>query len=86
HVLGHCHPRVTVSVQKQAQRLLHTSNLYYHEPQILLAEFLVRESFADRVFFDDSGTDVVEADIKLARRYGAKIGRYGLMGMEGSFH
>ncbi len=86
HVLGHCHPRVTVSVQKQAQRLLHTSNLYYHEPQILLAEFLVRETFADRVFFSNSGTEAVEAAIKLARRYGAASGRFGLLGMEGSFH
>jgi acetylornithine aminotransferase/acetylornithine/N-succinyldiaminopimelate aminotransferase len=86
HVLGHCHPRVTVAVQKQAQRLLHTSNLYYHEPQILLAEFLVRETFADRVFFANSGTEVVEAAIKLARRYGDRTGRYGLLGLEGSFH
>ncbi|MDA8028641.1 MAG: acetylornithine transaminase [Nitrospiraceae bacterium] len=86
HVLGHCHPRVTVSVQKQAQRLLHTSNLYYHEPQILLAEFLVGKTFADKVFFANSGTEVVEAAIKLVRRYGAKTGRYGIMGLEGSFH
>ena len=86
HVLGHCHPRVTVAVQKQAQRLLHTSNLYYHEPQILLAELLVRETFAERVFFANSGTEVVEAAIKLARRYGDRSGRYGLLGLEGSFH
>ncbi|MHB8369139.1 MAG: aspartate aminotransferase family protein [Leptospirales bacterium] len=86
HVLGHCHPKVTVAVQKQAQRLLHTSNLYYHQPQILLAEFLVRETFADRVFFANSGTEVVEAAIKLARRFGAASGRYDLLGLEGSFH
>jgi acetylornithine aminotransferase/acetylornithine/N-succinyldiaminopimelate aminotransferase len=86
HVLGHCHPRVTVAVQKQAQRLLHTSNLYYHEPQILLAEFLVRETFADRVFFANSGAEATEAAIKLARRYGARTGRYHLLAMEGSFH
>ncbi len=86
HVLGHCHPRVTVAVQKQAQRLLHTSNLYYHEPQILLAELLVRETFADRVFFSNSGTETVEAAIKLARRYGDRTGRYALLGLEGSFH
>lgn len=86
HVLGHCHPKVTVAVQKQAQRLLHTSNLYYHEPQVLLAEFLVRETFADRVFFANSGTEVVEAAIKLCRRSGAATGRFDLLGMEGSFH
>lgn len=86
HVLGHCHPKVTVAVQKQAQRLLHTSNLYYHQPQILLAEFLVRETFADSVFFANSGTEVVEAAIKLARRFGAATGRYDLLGLEGSFH
>lgn len=86
HILGHCHPRVTVAVQKQAQRLLHTSNLYYHEPQILLAETLVRETFADRVFFANSGTEVVEAAIKLVRRFGDRSGRYGILGFEGSFH
>ncbi|MGC8529568.1 MAG: aspartate aminotransferase family protein [Leptospirillia bacterium] len=86
HVLGHCHPKVTVAVQKQAQRLLHTSNLYYHEPQVLLAEFLVRETFADRVFFANSGTEVVEAAIKLSRRFGASSERFHLLGMEGSFH
>lgn len=86
HILGHCHPRVTVAVQKQAQRLLHTSNLYYHEPQILLAEMLVRKTFADRVFFANSGTEAVEAAVKLARRFGVSSGRSSLLGLEGSFH
>jgi len=67
--LGHCHPRVVVAIQKQAQRLLHVSNLYYIEPQVRLARLLIENSFADRAFFCNSGAEAVEAAIKLARKY-----------------
>jgi acetylornithine/N-succinyldiaminopimelate aminotransferase len=67
--LGHCHPKVVVAIQKQAQRLLHVSNLYHIEPQIKLARLLVENSFADKVFFCNSGAEANEAAIKLARRY-----------------
>ena len=50
NVLGHCHPKVVVAIQKQAQRLIHVSNLYHIEPQIKLAKLLVEHSFADKVF------------------------------------
>lgn len=66
--LGHCHRRVTVAIQKQVQRLMHVSNLYYSEPQVELAKLLVQHSFADRVFFCNSGAEAVEAAIKLARK------------------
>ena len=72
NVLGHCHPKVVVALQKQAQRLLHVSNLYYIEPQIKLAKILVEHSFADKVFFCNSGAEANEAAIKLARKY-AKV-------------
>lgn len=87
--LGHCHPRVVVALQKQAQRLMHVSNHYHNEPQINLAKLLVEHSFADKVFFCNSGTEAVEAAIKLARRYGREVlkqDRYEIITMRGSFH
>ncbi|HEY5594797.1 MAG TPA: aspartate aminotransferase family protein [Nitrospiria bacterium] len=87
--LGHCHPSVTVAFQKQAQRLVHVSNLYYTEPQVKLARLLVEHSFADKVFFCNSGTEAIEAAIKLARKYSHdKHGpdRHEIITMEQSFH
>lgn len=69
NILGHCHPKVVVALQKQAQRLLHVSNLYHNEPQIKLAKILVEHSFADKVFFCNSGAEANEAAIKLVRKY-----------------
>lgn len=69
NILGHCHPKVVITIQKQAQRLLHTSNLYHIEPQIKLAKLLVEHTFADKVFFCNSGAEANEAAIKLARKY-----------------
>jgi len=69
NVLGHCHPRVVVAIQKQAQRLIHVSNLYYIEQQVKLARMLVANSFADKAFFCNSGAEANEAAIKIARRY-----------------
>ncbi len=87
--LGHCHPHVTVALQKQAQRLLHTSNLYYNEPQIRLAKALVDHSFADKVFFCNSGAEANEAAIKLARKFARTSGdpdRYEIITALGAFH
>jgi predicted acetylornithine/succinylornithine family transaminase len=87
--LGHCHPRVVVALQKQAQRLMHVSNHYHNEPQINLAKALVASSFADKAFFCNSGTEAVEAAIKLARRYGREVlkqDRFEIITMRGSFH
>jgi predicted acetylornithine/succinylornithine family transaminase len=87
--LGHCHPRVVVALQKQAQRLMHVSNHFHIEPQINLAKALVKNSFADRVFFCNSGTEAVEAAIKLARRYSREVlkkDRHEIITMRGSFH
>ncbi len=69
NILGHCHPRVVVAIQKQAQRLLHVSNFYHIGPQIRLAKLLVKHTFADKVFFCNSGAEANEAAIKLARKY-----------------
>jgi predicted acetylornithine/succinylornithine family transaminase len=67
--LGHCHPRVTGAIQEAAATLLHVSNLYHSAPQIHLAKLLVEHSFAERVFFSNSGAEANEAAIKIARKY-----------------
>ncbi|MEJ2729166.1 MAG: aspartate aminotransferase family protein [Deltaproteobacteria bacterium] len=87
--LGHSHPRIGEVVCRQAQKLLHVSNLYYTLPQTELAAWLVENSFADRVFFGNSGAEANEAAIKLARRYFKERGeenRFRIVTMERSFH
>jgi acetylornithine/N-succinyldiaminopimelate aminotransferase len=87
--LGHAHPRIYEVLAQQAQTLLHVSNLYYTRPQIELASWLVENSFADRVFFGNSGAEANEAAIKLARKYfkeRKEDKRYRIVAMERSFH
>ncbi len=87
--LGHCHPGVTEAIKRQAETLIHVSNLYHIAPQAELAELLVTNSFADRVFFCNSGAEANEAAIKLARKYSFDrygSGRHDIVTMQGSFH
>lgn len=87
--LGHCHPAVTQAIESQARTLVHVSNLFYTMPQADLAAMLVEKSFADRVFFANSGAEANEAAIKLARRYFQSRGeknRFRIITMEQSFH
>ncbi len=87
--LGHCHPIITQAIERQARTLVHVSNLFYTVPQASLAAALVEKSFADRVFFSNSGAEANEAAIKLARRYFQSKGnknRYKIITMEQSFH
>ncbi len=89
NVLGHGHPDLMVAIQKQAQHLIHASNLYYTEPQVFFAQALVDHSFAQRVFFCNSGAEANEAAIKLARRYAYEkygAGRHEILTMRNSFH
>lgn len=67
--LGHGDPQLAESIARQARKLIHVSNLYHIEPQIDLAEKLVGNSFADKVFFCNSGAEANEAAIKLARKH-----------------
>jgi acetylornithine aminotransferase/acetylornithine/N-succinyldiaminopimelate aminotransferase len=83
--LGHCHPEVTRAICEQASKLVHVSNLFYTQPQTELAELLVLHSFADRVFFGNSGAEANEAAIKLARKY-SREGRFEIISLAGSFH
>ncbi len=87
--LGHCHPKVVKAIQDQAEKLIHVSNFYYIEPQIQLASLLCKHSFADKVFFCNSGAEANEGAMKLARKYAKeKMGedRYEIITMERSFH
>lgn len=89
NILGHCHPKVVMAIQKQAQRLLHVSNYYHIGPQIRLAKLLIQHTFADKVFFCNSGAEANEAAIKLARKYSKEHinpDRFEIITAENSFH
>ena len=87
--LGHCHPHVVAAVAEQAKRLWHTSNLFRIPGQERLAQRLVDNTFAETVFFGNSGAEACELAIKIARKYQSETGhpeRYRIIGCEGSFH
>ena len=87
--LGHAHPEVARAAAAQLTQLVHVSNIYYTTPMVELAEALVQLSFADRVFFANSGAEVNEGAIKLVRRYSRERfgeGRHRIICMENSFH
>ncbi len=88
NVLGHAHPAVLQALHAQAVRMMHTSNLYYTEPQVQLAERLVSSAFASRVFFCNSGSEANDAAIKLARKWGRRHrgGAHVIVTAEGAFH
>jgi len=86
--LGHCHPKVVEAIEAQAKNLLHVSNLFHTKPQVDLARLLVENSFADKVFFCNSGAEANEGAIKLTRKYmrDKKQDRFEIITMHNSFH
>ncbi len=88
NLLGHAHPDVVAAVSDQAKTLIHTSNLYFTQPQVDLARRLVELAFPSRVFFCNSGAEANEAAIKIARKWGARHrdGAFEIITTEGSFH
>ncbi|MEC5320013.1 aspartate aminotransferase family protein [Brenneria populi subsp. brevivirga] len=70
--LGHCHPALVAALQQQGEKLWHTSNVFTNEPALSLAGKLINATFADRVFFVNSGAEANEAAFKLARHYAIK--------------
>lgn len=87
--LGHANPSVVAAISRQAETLMHVSNIYHIEPQIRLAALLVENSFADKAFFCNSGAEANEAAIKLARKYAHENmveGRHCIVTMKDSFH
>ena len=87
--LGHAHPRLVAALNEQAHKVWHVSNLYNIAEQERLGQRLCDATFADRVFFANSGAEAMEAAIKCARRYHFANGapeRYRLITFEGAFH
>jgi len=88
NLLGHAHPDVVAAITRQSAQLIHTSNLYFTQPQVELARRLVELSFPSRVFFCNSGAEANEAAIKLVRKWGARNrdGAFEIITTAGSFH
>ena len=89
NALGYNDPDLVRAIQDAAGGLLHTSNLFYTEPQVQLAQALVEKSFADKVFFANTGTEAMEGALKFARKYHAERGdpnRKNFIAFRGSFH
>jgi len=88
NALGHCHPELVKTIKKQAEKLIHCSNLYWTEPQIELAELLSKNSLNGRVFFVNSGAEAIETAIKIARKYGKTKheNKYKILSAMNSFH
>ena len=85
--LGHNYPALTEAIKNQAKEIIHSSNLFYLETQARLAKMLVENSFADKVFFCNTGTEAVEGAIKFARKWGSENGdKYKILSTIGSFH
>ncbi|HOJ88789.1 MAG TPA: acetylornithine transaminase [Pseudothermotoga sp.] len=88
NVLGHSHPKLVSSLKKQAERMIHCSNLYWTEPQMKLARILSENTIGGKVFFVNSGTEANETAIKLARKFGRKISpnKFKILSAVNSFH
>jgi len=87
--LGHCHPVVTGAIREAAATLLHVSNIFHNAPQVHLAKMLIEHSFADRVFFCNSGAEANEAALKVVRKYAKDrlaTDRYEVIATHNSFH
>ena len=87
--LGHCHPVITGAIREAAATLLHVSNIFHNAPQVHLAKLLVEHSFADRVFFCNSGAEANEAALKVVRKYAKErlsTDRYEVIATNNSFH
>ena len=88
NALGYSHPKLVQAIKNQAEKLIHCSNLYYSEPQIILAQMLVELSCGDKVFFGNSGAEVNEGAIKLAVKYFKEQNKdkHKIIYMKNSFH
>ena len=87
--LGHCHPILVKTLQNQASKLWHTSNLYYSSQQEEYAKFLCDNTFAEKIFFTNSGAEAIEAGIKVVRNfhsYNNNIEKKNIITFQGAFH
>jgi acetylornithine/N-succinyldiaminopimelate aminotransferase len=88
NALGHAHPRLIKVIREQVGRMIHSSNLYYHEFQGPLAKRIAEASGMDRVFFCNSGTEAMEGALKIIRAHGRKLHaeKFETVALHGSFH
>lgn len=89
NALGHCHPELVKTLQEQSQKLWHLSNVWTNEPAIQLAEQLTKATFAQQVFFSNSGAEANEAALKLARKYARDkfdAGKTEIIAFNNGFH
>ncbi len=86
NALGYNHPKLRAALQQQLERYLHLSNFFYQPPQITLAQQLLQRTGMQRVFFTNSGSEAIEAALKLARRWAARYGKSDIIGFIGGFH
>lgn len=89
NALGHAHPRLSAAIAEQAAQLIHVSNYFYNEENVLLADELCKKTGFDRAFFCNSGAEANEALFKLARRYFSSQGKpekYRILAFHNSFH
>lgn len=86
NILGYSHPRMVKAIKEQAEKLLHTSNLYLIPSQARLAEILINHTFPGKCFFCNSGAEAVESAVKLAKKWGKEKGKWKIVSMVNSFH
>ena len=86
--LGHCHPKLINALNKQSNLLWHVSNLYIIKKQEEFAKMLCKKSFAENVFFTNSGTESIECGLKIIRGYHSfhKTGKTEIISFDGAFH
>lgn len=86
NALGYGHERVVAAIERQTRKFIHLSNYYLQEPQIRLAEMLVKYSGYERVFFSNSGTESIEGALKIARKWGSTKGKNTIISFSNAFH
>jgi acetylornithine/N-succinyldiaminopimelate aminotransferase len=86
NALGYDHPRVLKAIREQSEKYIHLSNYFLQEPQIRLAELLVKYSGYSRVFFSNSGTETIEGAIKIARKWGKSKHKSEIVSFSNAFH
>jgi acetylornithine aminotransferase len=86
NALGYAHPKVVRAIAEQSQKYIHLSNYYLQEPQIQLAEMVLKYSGFSKVFFCNSGTEAIEGAIKTARKWASKRGKSEIVSFTNAFH
>lgn len=86
NVLGYNHPKINKVIEEQIHKYTHLSNFFYQEPQITLAEKLIRMTGFSKIFFANSGTEAIEGSLKIVRQFFRNTGKSKLISFTGSFH